>query len=332
MTRSLSLCLLVAFAATLTAQTPPLTVLEIEMENTVVYWEDIPDLTKWGKSPAPVPFVQNFPNTALKSRIFIADIVSVNGAPAKGVYHSLVRNVMGFQEFVPGRAIADVPGCPTDSRFVILHPDGAMIGSIVAAGNNPALAAPGAPSAMPPGITAVVGGTGAFLGARGQIGSKGAARAASIAEDPAYRRVNGGGNMTFYVQLVPMTWPEVLTIPTGPAIYHGDDFSPVTAAKPARAGEQLITSASGLGPVLPNLDPGQPFPPFQEGKLHEVNSPVGVKVNGKAAKVSNKIGWPAANNVYRVDFVVPDGTAAGMATLGLSVAWINGPEVKIPVR
>jgi hypothetical protein len=55
-------------------------------------------------------------------------------------------------------------------------------------------------------------------------------------------------------------------------------------------------------------------------------------VNGKDAKVVNKYGWPAMNNVYRVDFVVPDGTAAGMATLGLSVAWINGPEVKIPVR
>jgi hypothetical protein len=33
-------------------------------------------------------------------------------------------------------------------------------------------------------------------------------------------------------------------------------------------------------------------------------------------------------NVYRVDSRVPDGTAA----LGLGVAWINGPEVKIPVR
>jgi len=37
-------------------------------------------------------------------------------------------------------------------------------------------------------------------------------------------------------------------------------------------------------------------------------------------------------NVYRVDFRVPEGTAAGMATLGLSVAWINGSEVKIPVQ
>jgi len=38
------------------------------------------------------------------------------------------------------------------------------------------------------------------------------------------------------------------------------------------------------------------------------------------------------NNVYRVDFRVPEGAASGTATLGLAVAWINGPEVKIPVR
>ncbi len=46
----------------------------------------------------------------------------------------------------------------------------------------------------------------------------------------------------------------------------------------------------------------------------------------------NKIGWPKLNNVYRVDFVIPEGTTAGTATLGLSVAPINRPEVKMPVR
>ncbi len=55
-------------------------------------------------------------------------------------------------------------------------------------------------------------------------------------------------------------------------------------------------------------------------------------MNGEAAEVVNKIGWPTTTNVYRVDFVVPYGTAAGTATLGLSVAWINGPELKIPVK
>ncbi len=55
-------------------------------------------------------------------------------------------------------------------------------------------------------------------------------------------------------------------------------------------------------------------------------------MNGKPAVVVNKIGWPTLNNVYRVDVVVAGSTAAGVATLGLSVAWINGLEVKIAVR
>ena len=46
----------------------------------------------------------------------------------------------------------------------------------------------------------------------------------------------------------------------------------------------------------------------------------------------NQYGWPATNNVYRGDFVVPDGTAAGMAGIQVSAAWVNGPEVRIPVR
>ena len=61
-------------------------------------------------------------------------------------------------------------------------------------------------------------------------------------------------------------------------------------------------------------------------------SPVEVIVNGKAAQVINALGWPGMNNVYRVDFRVPEGTAAGPATLGLSMAWINGPEVKMAAK
>jgi uncharacterized protein (TIGR03437 family) len=69
-----------------------------------------------------------------------------------------------------------------------------------------------------------------------------------------------------------------------------------------------------------------------EGTVHAVNSPVEVTLNGKPAPVVNALGWPGLNNIYRVDFRVPEGTAPGAATLGLTVAWIGGPEVKIPVR
>jgi uncharacterized protein (TIGR03437 family) len=64
----------------------------------------------------------------------------------------------------------------------------------------------------------------------------------------------------------------------------------------------------------------------------DVNSPVDITVNGKPASVVNKIGWPTMTNVYRVDFVVPAGTAPGMASVVPAVAWINGQEAKIPVR
>jgi hypothetical protein len=56
-----------------------------------------------------------------------------------------------------------------------------------------------------------------------------------------------------------------------------------------------------------------------------------VLVNGKEAEVINAVGWPNTNDSYRVDFRVP-ATPAGMATIQLVLAWIPGPEVKIPAQ
>jgi hypothetical protein len=234
----------------------------------------------------------------------------------------------------PGRVLMDLPsGCPFEMQFSFLLPDGTPIGTIAAVGINSNIPPPGAPSVAKGGMGVVVGGSGVFLGVRGQTGmTGGSSRMTSITEDPAYRRANGGGQLNWFVQIIPSTWPEVLALPLGPAIYHGSDFSPVTAANPARAGETLIAAVAGLGPVKPNLDPGKPFPSTQEGKFLEVNSPVEATVGGKSAVVINKFGWPEMTNVYRVDFRVPEGTPAGMATLQISVAWIAGPEVKFRVQ
>ena len=316
-------------------QAPPPTILEIDMENVVTYVDDVADPAKKATSPSVSPLPSGFIIT-FKSNLTEGDIVAVSGKPAKGLA------VVQFQPrpaattgFTSGRSIADIAGgCQIQAGFMIIQPDGTPIGTIMATGTTALGPPPGAPTSATSINLAVVGGTGAFLGVRGQasvVRSSGV-RSASMTEDPAYRRVNGGGTQRYVIHLIPMTWPEVLAIPTGPAIFHAADFSPVTSEKAARAGEQLMMSVSGLGPVRPKLDPGTPFPPFQEGKEYVVNSPVEVTVNGKAAQVVNALGWPGLNNVYRVDFVVPDGTAAGTATLGLSVAWINGPEVKIPVR
>jgi uncharacterized protein (TIGR03437 family) len=112
---------------------------------------------------------------------------------------------------------------------------------------------------------------------------------------------------------------------------HGADFSPVTAAKPARAGETLILRAKGLGPTRPNLVPPGHVT-FGSDPVEEVNSPVEVTVGGKGAELLNKIGWPGTYDLYRVDVRVPAGIAPGMAALQLTAAWIKGPEVNIPVQ
>jgi len=325
-------CVLAAWAATLMAQTPPVTILEIDIENTVFYVDDLGDPSRIASSP-----VSTLPatyNRVFKWLIAVGDIVAVNGKPAKGLYVQRSIAPRYTATYTPGRAIADIDGnCVHDAHFSILQRDGTPVGTIVAMGLGGTTPPPAAPTSSTIHDTVVVGGSGPFLGVRGYRGVvRSGGRYASMLEDPANRRLNGGGSRREIIHLIPMTWPEVMAVPTGPAVFHGDDFSPVTAEKPARASELLMMSVSGLGPVKPNLDPGKPFPAWAAGKEHVVNSPVEVTVNGKAAAVVSAIGWPGMNNVYRVDFRVPEGTTAGTATLGLSVAWINGPEVKIPVR
>ena len=128
--------------------------------------------------------------------------------------------------------------------------------------------------------------------------------------------------------MIPMFVPQIVITADGPSVFHSD-FSPVTAARPARAGEMLIAVATGLGPTVPAVDPGQPFP---TDVILPVNSPVAVTVNGNSAEVINSIGWPGLADTYRVDFRVPGGTTAGMASIQLTAAWIAGPSVRIAIQ
>ena len=116
-------------------------------------------------------------------------------------------------------------------------------------------------------------------------------------------------------------------MPTVVAAYHAD-FTPVTASSPAHAGELLILAVKGLGPTAPTLVPGKTF---DGEKLAAVTSPVTATVNDVAAPVVNAVGWPGTNDTYRVDVTVP-GVAPGAASAALTVAWMQGPEFKIPVK
>lgn len=59
---------------------------------------------------------------------------------------------------------------------------------------------------------AVVGGTGAYLGARGMLANPSIIhRIASMAEDPANRRTNGGGRGHYIVYLIPLSRPKIVS-------------------------------------------------------------------------------------------------------------------------
>ena len=126
-----------------------------------------------------------------------------------------------------------------------------------------------------------------------------------------------------------MTAPQIMIAAGGPAVTHSSDFSLVTASKPATAGEILSAFASGLGPVNPGVDPGQPFP---SSPLAVVNSPVEVTVNGKPAQVLSAVGFPGAVDGYQVNFQMPPDTTKGPASIQVSAAWISGAAVSIPVQ
>lgn len=260
----------------------------------------------------------------------------VCGQPAKGMYTFYARG-NGLTSSDTGVGVFDAVRITIGIRtFEILGADGTPIGSVMTTGLTSGSPPPGSPLATVSSNFAIAGGTGAFLGVRGQSNDIGAAvpggistRTASIAEDQANRRKNGGGKGRMLFTLFPMSTPQIVSTPSGPAIVHSKDFSPVTSSKPAGAGEILSLVATGLGPTVPGVDPGQSFPASPPAN---VNSPVQVSVNGKAAKVIGAVGYPGAVDGYQVNFQVPADTAQGPAAVQLTVAWIPGLAVSVPVQ
>ena len=313
-------------------QTLPPTVLQVDIENVVEYQPDISDLSKIATIPnvtPPLPHSSFLPTPA----IVIGDIVAINGQPVKGTVTGVPVGIGLTPAPHAGQAIADTTRASSGSRtFEILKSDGSPIGTIVALGLNGGSSPPGPPFGGQ--NFAIVGGTGAFLGVRGQEGGMQTpqtipSRAASISEDPANRRINGGGRVRWLLAVIPASRPEIVATTGGPAVTHSSDFSLVTPSKPAAPGEFLSAFLTGLGPTVPPVDFGQPFP---QSPLAIVNSPIDVTVNGKSAEMIAAVGLPGAVDGYQVNFRVPSDTGKGTATVQISAAWIAGPAVNIAIQ
>ncbi|HUI78152.1 MAG TPA: hypothetical protein VLY24_09555 [Bryobacteraceae bacterium] len=296
------------------ANQPQISVLTIEVDNVVTYVGDVTDPSKLALSPAATTPAAT---RAFTDSIIVADVVKVNGKPAKGLWSSRSYG-MGFSPTAAsGFAISDASGALGECRWEIQTADGVLVGRFMEGGL---------------GMHQISAGSGAFFGLRGQqtrVQTVRAFRRASMTEDPSLRRVLGGGYAvhTFHVATA---YPAAFAgSDTSPEVFHAD-FTLVNAGSPAHAGEVLIGRVSNLGYTTPANDPGAAFPTSAPYDL--VNAPVEVVVGGQAQDAINKEGWPGLVNLYRVDFVVPPGTHSGMVDVQLSVSGIAGPAVQIPVQ
>ena len=216
-----------AFSQPSLAQVAPPSILQIDLANTVLYFQDTSDISKYAAEPNVTPPAISFRNFYRAEGI--ADIVAVNGQPMKGTYANAATAMVLRTAPTPGQALADmVRQAITVTTFEILKSDGTPIGTIVASGLFAGDAPPGSPTAAAGGNVVITGGTGAFLGARGQMSVAPAPpgvvtqRNASITEDPANRRRNGGGTQRWIAHVIPMSAPQIVSTASGPAVFHSD--------------------------------------------------------------------------------------------------------------
>ena len=277
------------------AQTQP-AVLEIDVENLVEYIQ----------------------NSNFWTAVRLGDITAVNGRPVRGTYVGVPVKLGLTPAPEPGQALADITRVSfRQESFQILALDGLHVGSILILGTAGGPPPPRAPSAQENGDLAIVGGTGAFLGARGEKGRGreiAPARRAAPNEDPAHRRQIGGGHIREILYLIPFAAPLISKLA------HASDFTAVSTSKPARADEILSLFATGLGPTRP------------ANPVAVVNSPVEVTVNGMPAQIISVIGSPGTMDRYEVKFRLPPGTKKGAAAIELSAAWIASAPATIAVQ
>jgi hypothetical protein len=292
-------------------------VFQIDIENAVRYFADVVDPARIATMPGPVAAS---PTRAFTDTIFVGDIVAINGRPARGLWTSR-QYAMGFNPNPQaGFAVSDVAqGTIAECKYEFMNADGVVIGRLNDTGLFP---------------HSITGGSGSYVGAGGEqlTGTHPApipVRTASMQEDPGSRRRLGGGRMRIVLHVYPQFRPEIEASALGPMILHANDFTPVTAANPARRGEVLVVRARNLGPTAPAPAPGEPFP---ASTLSIVRAPVEMVVNGEPAEAINQVGWPGLVNAYRVDFRVPDTTVPGTAQIRLRAAWLTGDAVAIPVQ
>jgi hypothetical protein len=307
-------------------QTASDVIFTIDLDNVVAYYDDGSGPAKTASSTSIVNLPTDFV-FAFRPYFWLGDVVAVNGKPAKGTLFmpGVAVNASSAPAPVPKRPITDASRNQVfQFQIEILGADGAEVGTLAVLGLGSGPPPPGSPRTVAAGNFSIVGGSGAFAGAGGDGATVSSSnlRNASVMEDPAYRRVNGGGKWRIAFRLIRVPQPEIV------AAYHAD-FTRISEASPARSGETLILAVRGMGPTRPARNPGETF---AGDPLQLVAAPVDVAANDQAAAVVNQVGWPETQDIYRVDVILPAGLRPGSVNLVLSVAWMPSAEFRIQVK
>ncbi len=181
---------------------PAARILLIDVANLVNYNHDTFDIQKYATSQGIAP---NVLQPAFTNGIGISDVVAINGQPAKGLAVYKYEKFDAVLAQTAGKAVADVTRLSWITVAIEIQAvDGTALGTIMAQGFAQGTPPPGSPAAQTVANWTIMGGTGIFAGVRGTAGNAappGQAaqnpRQASIVEDPAFRRVNGGGKSRF---------------------------------------------------------------------------------------------------------------------------------------
>jgi uncharacterized protein (TIGR03437 family) len=142
---------------------------------------------------------------------------------------------------------------------------------------------------------------------------------------------NGSSTSNAVAVMIPATGtPQIGVYGNNRAVVTHLDYSPVTAAAPAKVGENLVAWFTGGGPVDPagTLTTGAVSP----GGLSPVTGQYSIKVGGVAATKIGYVGLtPLSIGLYQANFVLP-GVAAGDRPVVLTIAGQNSNAPLITVK
>jgi len=136
-----------------------------------------------------------------------------------------------------------------------------------------------------------------------------------------FQVINNGVSSNVVSAFIGQTAPGVLTQGSNgisDAIVQHLDFTLVTPANPARAGETLLGYVTGLGDVSPAIADGAPGP---SDVLSNTTNPITVYIGGVPATVSFAGLAPTLSGLYAITFTVPTGVGSGDQTFTL-----GGPD------